>query len=90
MEIRVLLIGDVVGKPGRTYLKSVLPSLVQEKGVDFVIANGENAAQGSGITENLFRELIRSRDHVFAAIASSPHLGPDLLSSLRQSDKLMA
>jgi metallophosphoesterase (TIGR00282 family) len=58
LEIRVLLIGDVVGKPGRTILKQTVPSFVQSRDVDFVIANGENAAQGSGLTDNLFREIV--------------------------------
>lgn len=60
MEIRVLLIGDIVGKPGRTILKEKLPAYIQENQIDFVIANGENAAQGAGITENLFKEIINT------------------------------
>ena len=58
MEIKVLLIGDIVGKPGRTALKEKLPAFLETNRVDFVIANGENAAQGSGITDNLFREIV--------------------------------
>ncbi len=60
MEIRVLLIGDIVGKPGRTVLKDKLPAYIEAQKVDFIIANGENAAQGSGITENLFREIVQT------------------------------
>ena len=60
MEIRVLLIGDIVGKPGRTVVKEKLPAFKEAQKVDFVIANGENAAQGSGITENLFREVVNA------------------------------
>jgi len=60
LEIRVLLIGDIVGKPGRTVLKDKLPAFIEANRVDFVIANGENAAQGSGITENLFREIVQT------------------------------
>src|SRR5262249_32628499 len=56
--IRVLLIGDIVGKPGRSILKAKLPSYINDQQIDFVIANGENAAQGSGITDNLFREIV--------------------------------
>jgi metallophosphoesterase (TIGR00282 family) len=58
VEIHVLLIGDIVGKPGRTILREKLPGYIQEHGIDFVIANGENAAQGAGITENLFKEIV--------------------------------
>ena len=58
MLINVLLIGDVVGKPGRDILTERLPAYIASEKIDFVIANGENAAQGSGITESLFKELI--------------------------------
>jgi hypothetical protein len=58
VEVRVLLIGDIVGKPGRDVVKKLLPDYVKANGIDFVIANGENAAQGSGITANLFKEIV--------------------------------
>ena len=58
MEIKVLLIGDIVGKPGRSAVKDLLGDYVARNGIEFVIANGENAAQGSGITENLFKEIV--------------------------------
>lgn len=60
MEIRVLLIGDIVGKPGREIVKRLVPGYIQEHEIDFVIANGENAAQGSGITESLFKEIVKT------------------------------
>ena len=60
MHINVLLVGDVVGKPGRTILKDLLPAFMEEHRIEFVIVNGENAAQGSGLTENLFKELVRA------------------------------
>jgi len=60
MQQDILLIGDVVGKPGRDILAERLPKYVADEGIDFVIANGENAAQGSGITPSLFKELIQS------------------------------
>jgi len=54
----VLLVGDVVGKPGRTILRERLPGYIEEEKIDFVIVNGENAAQGTGITGNLFKEIV--------------------------------
>ncbi len=60
MEFRVLVIGDIVGKPGRGIITRLLPELVEEKDIHFVLANAENAAQGSGITPNLFKELTRA------------------------------
>lgn len=55
--IRVLLIGDVLGRPGRRILRAVLPRLRELARVDFVVANGENAAGGFGITEKIYHEL---------------------------------
>ncbi len=55
--MRILFIGDVVGKPGRKYLQSHLPELKKKQRIDFIIANGENAAGGAGMTENVFIEL---------------------------------
>src|SRR4051812_11215418 len=58
--MRILLIGDIVGKPGRKIIARALPGLRQREGIDLVIANGENAADGSGITPAIHRALIRS------------------------------
>lgn len=48
--LRVLMIGDAIGKPGRQALEREVPGLRQERGVDFVTANGENVAGGMGLT----------------------------------------
>jgi 2',3'-cyclic-nucleotide 2'-phosphodiesterase len=55
--MRILFIGDIVGKPGREYLKEYLPELKKIHHFDFIIANGENAAGGAGMTEKTFFEL---------------------------------
>ena len=56
--MKVLFLGDVFGKPGREILKKKLPSLVEENNVDFIIANGENAAGGIGITPDICETLL--------------------------------
>lgn len=56
--INILFIGDVNGRPGRGALKALLPKIVKDKSVDFVIANGENSAAGFGITDKTFEELL--------------------------------
>ena len=55
--MNLLFIGDVVGRPGRRILASLLPGFRQEHAIDLVIANGENAAGGAGITPSTAREL---------------------------------
>lgn len=56
--MRLLLIGDIVGKPGRKILVAGLAGLRRREGLDLVIANAENSADGSGITPSIYRELI--------------------------------
>jgi metallophosphoesterase (TIGR00282 family) len=56
--VRILFIGDIFGRPGRTIVRERLPELVESYGLDLVIANGENAAAGFGITAALTEELL--------------------------------
>lgn len=56
--MRVLFLGDVVGRSGRTLVAERLPRLKAEWKLDFVVLNGENAAGGFGITEVIYQELI--------------------------------
>lgn len=70
--MRVLFIGDIVGRPARTYLKERMPSLRSQLNLDFVIANGENSAGGSSVTLNTAKDLfdsgidvVTSGDHIF-------------------------
>lgn len=56
--MNILFVGDVFGRPGRDALVLRLPALVQERGIHFVIANGENAASGAGITSKIATALL--------------------------------
>jgi metallophosphoesterase (TIGR00282 family) len=56
--VRLLLIGDIVGKPGRQIVCRALRGLIAEEQLDLVVANAENAAGGSGLTPAIYRELI--------------------------------
>ncbi|NLC41986.1 MAG: YmdB family metallophosphoesterase [Erysipelothrix sp.] len=58
--MKILFIGDVVGKPGRRVVKKYLPELIKEHQIDVTIVNGENAAHGKGITRKLYDELRRA------------------------------
>ncbi len=55
--MNILCIGDIVGKPGRAAVAGLLPGLKKEFVLDFVVANAENAAGGSGLTVRIAREL---------------------------------
>ncbi len=56
--VRILFLGDVVGKPGRQAVQNLLPRLRERFRPDFVLANGENAAGGKGITAKSYRALL--------------------------------
>jgi metallophosphoesterase (TIGR00282 family) len=79
------MIGDVVGRPGRTAVKAFLPNLRDELGLDLVVANGENLAGGAGITFGTADELlssgvdiITSGNHVWDQKEIIPYLDSDL------------
>jgi len=86
--VKVLFIGDVIGNPGRKAIKSLLKDFVQENSVDLVIANGENAAGGFGITESVAEELFYNG---IDAITSGNHIfdKKDVLTYLDRSDRLI-
>lgn len=56
----VLFLGDIVGRPGRDIVKKLLPQLKREHKVDYVIANGENASHGTGLTRDVAQDLFDS------------------------------
>lgn len=69
--LRCMVIGDIIGKPGRTAVVHALPDLRSEFDVDLVIANGENLAAGAGLTPSLSEELL---SHGIDVITSGNHI----------------
>lgn len=70
--MRILFIGDIVGEPGRKAVKELVPKITKREKIDFIVANGENTAGGSGVTPALVDELlsygvdvITSGDHIW-------------------------
>lgn len=62
--MKILAVGDIVGKTGVQSLKTNLPKVIDEHKIDFVIVNGENAADGMGLTEKLYREILSCKANV--------------------------
>ncbi len=58
--MRILFVGDVVGRSGRNVITARLPSLIRQWQLDLVVVNGENAAGGFGITETIYEELLEA------------------------------
>lgn len=69
--MKILFIGDIVGSPGREAVDKLIPRVAKREDVDFIIANGENAAGGSGITQRIAEELL---DSGIDAITSGDHI----------------
>ncbi len=86
--MNILFIGDIVGRPGRETVKVLLPDLKKEFALDFVIANVENAAGGSGVTPPVAYELasfgidaFTSGDHIFKK--------REILSTINEEPRLL-
>jgi hypothetical protein len=83
--VRILAIGDLVGRPGRQAISQLLPGLRQQYKLDLVIANAENVAGGVGITPDTARELLKdgvdvltSGNHIWAQKEIIPFLDSDM------------
>jgi metallophosphoesterase (TIGR00282 family) len=70
--MRILFLGDIVGKPGVAFLKQALPVLISHEAIDLVIANAENATDGSGLNPKDYRQIrqagvdvVTLGDHVY-------------------------
>lgn len=86
--MRLLFLGDVVGRPGRQAVEDFVPGLRARLGLDFVIANGENAAHGFGITAKTAGELF---DAGVDAITSGNHVWDqrEALSYIERESRLL-
>ena len=69
--LKLLFLGDVVGEPGRRAVIDMVPRLREERGIDFVVVNGENAANGRGITPKITIDLLRCG---IAVVTSGDHI----------------
>jgi len=88
MPIRILCLGDIVGRPGRQVVHQKLPTLVRQHKVDLVVANAENIAGGSGITANLFHK-IRSYGIDVVTLGDHVYKKTDILPTLQASERIV-
>ena len=79
--MKILVIGDIIGRPGRKAVAKLLPTLRHKYGIDLIIGNGENAAGGLGLTPNTAQELfdsgidvITSGNHIWSHKELFPYL----------------
>lgn len=91
--MKILFIGDIVGRPGRNAVKSILPDLEREFAPDLVLANGENLASGLGMTLEKYSEMIdagidyfTSGNHIWAKKDFLPHLDDPTIRVIRPAN----
>ncbi|MBK8915131.1 MAG: TIGR00282 family metallophosphoesterase [Phycisphaerales bacterium] len=86
--MRILMIGDVVGRPGRHACSQIIPRLIREAQVDFVVANAENAAGGSGITAAMFRKMLNYGVDV-CTLGDHVYKRREIVPTLESSDRIV-
>lgn len=84
--MRILYIGDVMGRPGRSTVGKILPNLVKEKDIDFVLAQSENVSHGKGFLPNHMRELTEYGVDFFTG-GNHSFEKPQILKALAEEDK---
>ncbi|KKL77088.1 hypothetical protein LCGC14_2038380, partial [marine sediment metagenome] len=88
MSIKILCIGDVVGKPGRRMLADHLGRLIDERDIDLVVCNAENAAGGSGVTPQIVSKLIHYGVDV-VTLGDHVYRKADIVQALETSDRVI-
>jgi len=86
-KVRLLFLGDIIGRPGRQAMRRLLPGLVKKYDPTLVIANGENAAGGVGLTEKVAQELFEYLD----VITSGNHIWDkkEILPNLDKTNRIL-
>src|SRR5574341_2625801 len=86
--MRILILGDVVGRPARRALSALVPPLIAEERIDLVVANAENAAGGMGVDINSAKELLSAGVNV---LTSGNHIWKkkEIYPYLDQEDTLL-
>ncbi|MBI9017211.1 MAG: TIGR00282 family metallophosphoesterase [Phycisphaerae bacterium] len=88
MQIKVLCIGDLVGRPGRHVLHEKLAGIVEENEIDCVICNVENAAGGSGLTDKIHSKLLNQGVHLMT-MGDHIYRKRDIIATLQNSKALV-
>lgn len=88
MKLNILCIGDIVGRPGRRVLADKLQQVVKKYEVDCVIANGENAAGGSGLTPQIYDKLLKYGVNL-VTLGDHTYRKRDIISTLENSDDIV-
>ncbi|MBL8877497.1 MAG: TIGR00282 family metallophosphoesterase [Phycisphaerales bacterium] len=86
--MRILLIGDIVGRPGKHACSQIIPALIRDRHIDFVVANAENTCAGSGLTPAMFRKLMHYGIDV-CTMGDHIYKRREIVAVLNQSDQIV-
>ena len=86
--MKILFLGDIVGRSGRDIISSSLSNIVNENDIDLVIANGENAAHGKGLTYRLYNELLLSGINYFT-MGNHSFSKNEIFDNIDKMDKML-
>lgn len=86
--MRILFIGDIVGKTGRAVVKKLLPSLKEQHQIDFTIANGENTTHGKGLSKDHYKELLEMGIEMIT-LGNHAFSKAEILEYIDSADKLI-
>jgi metallophosphoesterase (TIGR00282 family) len=86
--MKILFIGDIVGSPGRRAVREIIPRIKEKEKVDFIIANAENAAGGSGLTPKIAEELL---SYGVNTLTSGDHIWKrkEIMDILNEDDRIL-
>jgi 2',3'-cyclic-nucleotide 2'-phosphodiesterase len=87
--VRLLFVGDVVGKPGRRALMDLLPGLREEHEPDWVVVNGENSAGGLGITERIAHEMLDELEVDVVTLGNHAYHHRDVYGFLDRDERIV-
>ena len=87
--MKVLMVGDIVGKPGIQIAIQALPGLRRKESLDLVIVNGENADSGSGITPSIYRKLVDTAGADCITLGDHAFRKRDILETLDSKDNIV-
>jgi len=87
MKLKILCIGDIVGRPGRRIVADKLKQLVKAHDIDCVVANAENAAGGSGLTPQIYNKLLRYGVNI-VTLGDHAYRKRDIIKTLETADNI--
>lgn len=88
MELRILCVGDVVGRPGRQVLREALPILAQKHNLDCIIVNAENATDGAGLSAAMYDKVVAAGSNLIT-LGDHVYRRRDIIATMETADNIV-